>query len=147
MSTDRQILTPGDSSASSATPVAERKKPGLKAKAAPPADDLDKFDSDDLPPAPKVEFSPEQQAEIQRMIGAAVLASRSSQDPATAAKLASGALDSEKLPTQEAAAAMCEDMVRRGIRPRAIKTPDGWYTHREMAREKDPGVARLGGAQ
>lgn len=127
---ERQILTPG------APAVAERKKPGPKPKAASAAEDgdLDEFESDELPETPEVKFTPAQQAEIQRMIGAAVMAAKSSQDPATAARLASATMDSQKLPSQEAAIAMSENSLRQGLRPRAILTTDGWYTHPESAK-------------
>ena len=139
------ILTPGDPAAAAAP---ARKKPGPRPRAqvAAPAEggpdaDLDEYDSDDLPPAPAVAarpvvFSPEQQAEVQRMIADAVAASRSAQDPATAAKLAAKRLEGERLPTVDAAKAMCADAVAKGLRPRAILTVEGWYVHPEMARTK-----------
>lgn len=37
-------------------------------------------------------------------------------------------------PSQEAAKAMADEMVAAGTRPRALLTPDGWYTHPEAAR-------------
>jgi len=79
------------------------------------------------------------------VIADAVRASKAGQDPSTAARLAAQAVDTQRLPTQAAAAAMCEDSLARGVRPRAILTVDGWYTHPEMARTKAPGVAALGG--
>lgn len=143
--TDPTILTPGEPAAA---PV--RKKPGPKPRvqaAAPAAGegghdvDLDDYDSDELPPQPAVNprpvlFSPEQQAEVQRMIADAVAASRSAQDPATAAKLAAKRLEGERLPTVAAAAAVCADAVSKGLRPRAVLTSEGWYVHPEMGRTK-----------
>lgn len=138
MSESRQILTPGDSAPPVVETPAPRGKPGpkpkAKAAAAPPADDLDEFEDEALPPASPVAFSPEQMAEIQKMIGAAVQASKASQDPQTAAKLAAAKLDSTKLPTVEAAKAMAEASVAQGIRPRAVLTGEGWYVHPDMTR-------------
>ena len=79
------------------------------------------------------------------LIADAVRASKSSQDPATAAKLAAKAHSTARLPTQEDARVMCENAVAQGMRPRAILTSEGWYTHPEMARSKDTGVTLLGG--
>jgi len=164
---ERQILTPGETAplpaAAPAAPVAaeaaatpERKKPGPKPRvpAAPAAattgvDDLDEFDSDELPPAPvpmpaaAAEFTPEQQRLIAAMIASAVGAARSAQDPQTAAKLAARANTKERLPSQAEAAAMCDDMVAKNQRPRSILTPDGWYVHPESVRTVDHGVAKL----
>ena len=164
---ERQIMTPGETAQPAAAPAAEatsapapeRKKPGPKpraaaAPAAPAAapvgdDDLDQFDSDDLPPAPAAmpasaaEFTPEQQRLIAAMIASAVGAARSAQDPQTAAKLAAKANTAERLPSQAEAAAMCEDQVSRNIRPRPVLTPDGWYVHPEAVRTVDHGVAKL----
>jgi hypothetical protein len=158
---ERQILTPGEV-AQPAAPAAEalavqapeRKKPGPKPRAAQPAaqDDLAEFDNDELPPAAEVAtaaapagvaFTPEQQRVIAAMIAQAVQASKSSQDPATAAKLAAAANTPAKLPSQAEAHAMCEDSVARNIRPRPVLTTDGWYVHPEMTRVVDHGVARL----
>lgn len=161
---DRQILTPGETAQPAAAPAAEapsapapeRKKPGPRpraaaAPAAAPAagDDLDEFDSDELPPAPaampasSAEFTPEQQRLIAAMIASAVGAARSAQDPKTAATLAAKANTVERLPSQAEAAVMCNDQVARNIRPRPILTPDGWYVHPEAVRTVDHGVAKL----
>lgn len=156
---DRQIMTPGETAQPAAAPAAEapaapapeRKKPGPKprAAAAPAADDLAEFDSDELPPAPAAmpaaaaEFTPEQQRLIAAMIADAVHASKSAQDPQTAAKLAAKANTAERLPSQAEAAAMCDDQVKRNIRPRPVLTPDGWYVHPETVRTVDHGVAKL----
>lgn len=158
MNAPRHILTPGESAvdetaapeAAAAAPAEApaRAKPGPKpgaraaarAAAAAPSDDLAAYESEDLPPAPAAadgDFTPEQQAKIARMIADAVQASRSSQDPQTAAKLAAQRLEPEQLPTVEQAKMTCEDAVSRGIRPRAILTNEGWYTHPEMARVRD----------
>ncbi len=154
MSEPSAILVPGEQPAAPAAAAPERKKPGPKprAAAAPAAaaqtdDDLDDYDSEDLPPAPEgdADFTPAQTRRVQAMIAEAVRASRSSQDPGTAAKLASATLDQQKLPTVEAARAMCDDAVSKGMRPRAVLTTEGWYAHPEMARTKDLGVSRLGG--
>ena len=67
----------------------------------------------------------------------------SSRDPATAVAIAAKNAQAVRLPTQDEARAMCDDMVSRNIRPRAIETVDGWYVHPEMARVVDHGVARL----
>lgn len=166
--TERQILTPGETAQPAAAPAAdaaqaapqavERKKPGPKprtaaAPAAAPAagDDLAEFDGDELPPAPapvampasSAEFTPEQQRLIAAMIASAVQASKGAQDPQTAAKLAAAANTTEKLPTQEEAKAMCDDQVARGTRPRPVLTPHGWYVHPESVRTVDHGVAKL----
>lgn len=163
MDQTRTILVPGEPAAAPASPVApaapaaaaapqeQRRKPGPKPRvslsAAEPAPGADPEVSESAeagdPAVP--DFSPEQLAVVQRMISDAVRASRAGQDPGTAARLASEKLDAQKLPTQAAAAAMCEDSLARGIRPRAILTVDGWYTHPEMARTKAPGVSALGG--
>ena len=167
---ERQILIPGETAQPAAAPAAaapaavapaapapERKKPGPKPRAAEPAaapaagraDDLDEFDTDDLPPAPvnlpaaAAEFTPEQQRLIAAMIASAVGAARSAQDPQTAARLAAKANTAERLPSQAEAAAMCNDMVAKNQRPRAILTPDGWYVHPEAVRTVDHGVAKL----
>lgn len=163
---ERQILTPGETAQPAAAPAAEapaapapqRNKPGPKpraaaAPAAAPAAgdaDLDEFDTDELPPQPPVampaaaaEFTPEQQRLIAAMIASAVGAARSAQDPQTAAKLAARANTAERLPSQAEAAAMCEDMVSKNLRPRSILTPDGWYVHPEAVRTVDHGVAKL----
>lgn len=97
------------------------------------------FDTDTLPPPAAVaaaaeQFTPAQQALIAKMIGDAVQASKAAQDPRTAARLAAEKVDPSKLPTQEAARAAAEDAVSRGIRPRAVLTTDGWYTHPETTR-------------
>lgn len=136
-----------------------RRKPGPKPKAPPAAaaqvapdagdDDLAAFDEDDLPPSPGAAmparhakgFTPEQQALIASMIADAVRASKAGQDPGTAAKHAVGIPD--KLPSQEEARVMSEAMIAKGIRPRGILTPDGWYIHPEAARVRDYGIARL----
>lgn len=136
-----------------------RRKPGRPAKSeraevtAAPADagDLAEYESDDLPPAPQVMpgmpaqhvggFTPAQQALIASMIADAVSAARSGQDAKTAARLAVSGPD--KLPSQEEARVMSEAMIAKGIRPRGILTPDGWYIHPEAARVRDHGVARL----
>lgn len=163
--TERQILTPGETAqpaaapAADAAPAVERKKPGPKPRAAAPAaapaagDDLDEFDGDELPPAPApapvaapasaAEFTPEQQRLIAAMIASAVQASKAAQDPKTAAKLAAAANTAEKLPTQDEAKAMCDDQVARGTRPRPVLTPQGWYVHPESVRTVDHGVAKL----
>lgn len=152
---DRQILTPGDTApppaaaAADAAPAPERKKPGPKPRAAAaPAPDLDDYDSETLPPAPAAAanpagFTPEQQRLITAMIAQAVAASKSAQDPATAAKLAAKANTPDKLPSQSEAAVMCNDQVVRGLRPRPVLTPDGWYVHPESARVLDAGLAKL----
>jgi len=160
---ERQILTPGETAQPAAAPAAEapsapapeRKKPGPKPPAAaapaaaPAEDDLDEFDSDELPPAPSAmpasaaEFTPEQQRLIAAMIASAVGAARSAQDPQTAAKLAAKANTAERLPSQAEAKAMCDDMVARNLRPRPVLTPDGWYVHPEAVRTVDHGVAKL----
>lgn len=156
---ERQILTPGETAQPAAAPAAvataapapERKKPGPKPRAAAaPADDLDEFDTDELPPAPvtmpaaAAEFTPEQQRLIAAMIASAVGAARSAQDPQTAAKLAAKANTTERLPSQAEAKVMCEDaMVRSNARPRPVLTPEGWYVHPESVRTVDHGVAKL----
>lgn len=156
---ERQILIPGETAqpaaapAEAAAPTADRKKPGPKPRAAQPAaapaagDDLDEFESDELPPAPmpasSAEFTPEQQRLIASMIASAVQASKAAQDPQTAAKLAAKANTAERLPSQSEAMAMCNDMVSRNLRPRPILTPDGWYVHPEAVRTVDHGVAKL----
>lgn len=156
---ERQIQTPGESPAVAEAPA--RRKPGPKSKAereaeaaaatttttaSGPADDLAEFDSEELPEKPEApQFTPEQQRLIATMIADAVRASKSSQDPATAAKLAAKANGTERLPTQDDARVMCENAVAQGLRPRAILTVDGFYVHPEMARSKDTGVTLLGG--
>lgn len=157
---ERQIQTPGEAPAAPAAAEQTRRKPGPKSKAereaeaaaaattatAGAADDLAEFDSEELPEAPAApSFTPEQQALITKMIADAVRASKSSQDPATAAKLAAQANGAERLPTQDDARVMCENAVAQGKRPRPILTIDGWYAHPEMARSKDTGVTLLGG--
>ena len=135
--TERQILTPGETAQPAAAPAA--------------GDDLDEFDGDELPPAPapvampaaSAEFTPEQQRLIAAMIASAVQASKAAQDPQTAAKLAAAANTAEKLPSQAQARAMCDDAVINGKRPRPIMTPDGWYVHPESVRTVDHGVAKL----
>ena len=166
---DRQILTPGETAQPAAAPAAEApsapapecKKtgpvPGARAAraaaapaAAPADDDLAEFDTDELPPASvalpaaAAEFTPEQQRLIAAMIASAVGAAKSAQDPQTAAKLAAKANTAERLPSQAEAAAMCEDAIARSnARPRPILTPDGWYVHPESVRTVDHGVAKL----
>lgn len=137
---------------------APRRKPGPKSRAEREADaaaakdangsDLSEYETEDLPPAPQPALprslsglSPEQKAEIAQMMAQAIAAARSGQDPNTAAKLAVGQPD--RLPSQEEAHIMCEAQIARGIRPRAILTPDGWYTHPESARVRDLGISRL----
>lgn len=154
---ERQILTPGEVPAA-APEAPARRKPGPKSKAERdaeaaaaagkpgPTDDLAEFDTDELPEKPEApQFTPEQQRLIATMIADAVRASKSSQDPATAAKLAAKANGTERLPTQDDARVMCENAVAQGLRPRAILTVDGFYVHPEMARSKDTGVTLLGG--
>ena len=161
---ERQILTPGETAPVAApaveqpaAPVIERKKPGPKPRAVEPAaapaagagDDLDEFDTDELPPAPVTmpasvaELTPEQQRLIAAMIASAVGAAKSAQDPQTAAKLAAKANTTQRLPSQAEAKAMCDDMVAKNLRPRAVLTPDGWYVHPEAVRTVDHGVAKL----
>jgi hypothetical protein len=160
LSETRQIQTPGAAAAPAEAPV--RRKPGppsaaeraareaaaaqaaSQAAAAAGADtdpdgdaDLSEFESDTLPPVnamPAPVFTPEQQAFMSQAIAAAVAAAKSAHDPATAAKLVQKKLEGERLPTTDAARAMCEDMISRGQRPRAILTTEGWYTHPEMTR-------------
>lgn len=159
---ERQIQIPGESAPPPA-PAAEqapaapvRNKPGPRPRAAaaplpaaPAADDLAEFDSDELPPAPvampasAAEFTPDQQRLIAAMIASAVGAAKSAQDPQTAAKLAARANTVERLPSQAEAAAMCSDMVTKNQRPRGILTPEGWYVHPEAVRTVDHGVAKL----
>lgn len=157
--TERQILTPGDSAPAADTASPARRKPGPKSaaeKAAAAAatagaagvnDDLAEFDDDELPTSAPVanaeSFSPAQQAIIAQMIAQAVQASKASQDPKTAAKLAAAANTKVTLPTQSEAMAMCNDQVAKGTRPRPILTPDGWYVHPESVRTVDHGVAKL----
>ena len=162
---ERQIQIPGETAplptAAPAAPVAAEAAPGPKPRVAaaptaagpaaePAGDDLDEFDTDELPPAPvaampaaAAEFTPEQQRLIAAMIASAVGAARSSQDPQTAARLAAKANTKERLPSQAEAAAMCDDMVAKNQRPRSILTPDGWYVHPESVRTVDHGVAKL----
>jgi hypothetical protein len=89
------------------------------------------------------EFTPEQQRLIAAMIASAVGAAKSAQDPQTAARLAARANTAERLPSQTEARAMCDDMVSKNMRPRAILTPDGWLVHPEAVRTVDHGVAKL----
>lgn len=159
MTADRKIFVPGEAApvpapqAEQPQPEQQRRKPGPKPRNPQPLDDAPTGAPDgagmgqhETPPAAAgADFSPQQMAVVQRMIADAVRASKAGQDPATAAKLASEKIDAQRLPTQAAAAAMCEDSLARGVRPRAILTVDGWYTHPEMARTKAPGVAALGG--
>jgi len=160
---ERQIQIPGETAqpaaapAEATAPIAEqRKKSGPKPRAAAqpaaaPAegDDLDEFDSEELPPAPvampatAAEFTPEQQRLIVAMIASAVGAARSAQDPQTAAKLAAKANTAERLPSQAEAKVMCDNQVQKNLRPRPILTPDGWYVHPEAVRTVDHGVAKL----
>lgn len=156
--TERQILTPGESAPAAEAAAPARRKPGPKsaaeraaaaaaAGAAGADDDLAEFEGDELPAAPAVanpeSFSPAQQAIIAQMIAQAVQASKASQDPKTAAKLAAAANTKVVLPTQAEAMAMCNDQVAKGTRPRPILTPDGWYVHPESVRTVDHGVAKL----
>ena len=128
---------------------ADREAEAASAKAENGRDDLDDYESDELPPAPGVAmpasqaagFSPAQQALIATMISDAVRAAKSGQDARTAANLAAGV--HEKLPSQEEARVMSEAMIAKGIRPRGILTPDGWYIHPEAARVRDHGTVRL----
>lgn len=152
---ERQILTPGAAPAAaaaaatapaSAPEAPARRKPGPKSaaeKAAAAAadsaqtgtqgdDDLDGYSSED---AGDAAFTPKQMVEVQRLITTAVAASRSSQDPGTALKLA--AESQKRLPTQAAAQAMQADAVARGHRPRAILSDEGWVVHPEMTRRPD----------
>lgn len=156
MTADRKIFVPGEAApvpapqAEQPQPEQQRRKPGPKPRNPQPLDDAPApadagLGQSAASPAAGGEFSPEQQAIVQRMIADAVRASKAGQDPSTAARLAAQAVDTQRLPTQAAAAAMCEDSLARGVRPRAILTVDGWYTHPEMARTKAPGVAALGG--
>ena len=160
----RQILMPGETAQAAAqaaapaaaAPLVERKKPGPKPRAAqaaaPAGDDLDQFDDDELPPRPAAPapaanslagLSPEMRQEVNRLIAEGVRAAMSSRDPATAIKIAAQAAQPQRLPTQDEARVMCDDMVAKNIRPRAILTTDGWYAHPEMARVRDHGVAKL----
>lgn len=160
----RQILMPGETAqaaAPAALPAAaepapeQRKKPGPKPRAAqaaaPGGDDLDEFDSNELPARPAVppppagleSFSPEQLMLVRKLVAEGVTAAMSSRDPATAIAIAAKNAQAVRLPTQDEARAMCEDMVTRNIRPRAVETVDGWYVHPEMTRVVDHGVARL----
>ena len=161
----RQILMPGETAqaapavvAPAAEPAPERKKPGPKPRAAAAApaagDDLDQFDEEALPPRPAApaaaslaSFSPDQLQAINQVINERVAegirAAMSSRDPRTAVDIAAKAAQPQRLPTQDEARVMCEDMVAKNIRPRAILTSDGWYAHPEMARVVDHGVARL----
>ena len=162
----RQILMPGETAqaaaqvpatADSATPAPERKKPGPKPRAAQAAaatagDDLDQFDEDELPPRPAAapaavaaaaSLTPEQMLLVQQLVAEGVRAAMSSRDPKTAVAIAAKAAQPQRLPSQDEAFAMCEDSVKKGIRPRAILTTEGWYAHPEMARVRDHGVAKL----
>lgn len=148
--TERQILTPGESAPAVQAAAPARRKPGRKsaaekAAAAAGPDDLAEFDSEQLPAAPATaeSFSPAQQAIIAQMVAQAVRASKGSQDPNTAAKLAAAANTQVKHPTQDEAIAICNDQVAKGVRPRAIMTVDGWYVHPESVRTVDHGVAKL----
>jgi hypothetical protein len=146
--TKRQILTPGEAPAAqpaaAPAPADGQTQAALADSqgAAGADDDLAEFESEELPRVPPQAFTPEQQAVVAQMIASAVAASKSSQDPQTAARLAAAVNSTERLPTQEAAMALQADAVARGVRPRAILTADGWVTHVEMARSK--GAPALG---
>lgn len=176
----RQIHTPGEPVVAAASSsdagvvrdrvtgeVRPRAKPGPKPKvaaldqrhsaaheSAPSDDDLDAYDSDDLPPLPQSdEMLPmsevkrllaEQEARLAAQFTDAIHAAKASQDPATAAKLAAQRIAGQRLPTQAEAMAVLESHVANGIRPRAILTQDGYVTHREMTRVSDD-LAKLPG--
>ena len=149
---DPKILVPGETAPASAG-KSKAPKPrvevtsvlaGRQTPAA--ADDLAEFDGDELPPAPPEEPVPmsavkqmlaAQAAKFEQQIAEAILASRSGQDPATAAKLAAARIASVQLPTQAEAAATCAALIAAGRRPSPILTVDGWFAHQELARTID----------
>lgn len=70
----------------------------------------------------------DQERRFQAQMAAAIAASRSARDPATAAALAARRLNGERLPTQDEALQDMQDTVASGRRPRSILSADGWVT-------------------
>jgi len=97
-------------------------------------DDLADFEGDDLPQgavATPQMMTPELAAMVQQMVAEGVARGLA------AAKVGKPAPNTaQKLPTWQQAAAEAEAMVAKGIRPRAVLTPDGFYCHPEIARSK-----------
>jgi hypothetical protein len=130
MAKGRAIQTPGDTTAE----PAEGTEPGA-------ADDLAQYDSDSLPatPAgPTAGMSPELMDVVNQAIANGVAKALAAQGMTPKGKAAT-----TKVLTVAEAAAICESMVQKGIRPRALLTDQGHYCHPEMARTKDYGVSTL----
>ena len=104
-------------------PIITRKPGTLLSKQDEATDDLSEFE--DGSPLPAVDPVQAQMAEMQAEINR--LKRRSQPEP-------SKPTVREPEMTVAEAEAYCQAQVAQGIRPRAILTPEGWYTHREMAR-------------
>jgi hypothetical protein len=111
-------------------PAMPRRKlslPGsVPAGSAPEADDLAVYETDDLPPIP-VDEAPDASQLLKRI---RVLENKIAK--AAPAKAEAGPV----MVSADEAKRTCEAQVKAGVRPRAVLTPEGWYTHREMARVK-----------
>lgn len=133
----RTIQTPG-----APAPAAE---PTGGAAPAAGGDDLDQFDSDDLPEAEAPNAQELQMALAQALQQNKQLAAQNARFEARFAalegkKVAKAAqADGDVITMAEAKKLALED-IKNGKRPRSRMTPEGWYVHPEAARVKVAGA-------
>lgn len=115
----RQVQVPGETAATPAEAVA-----------AVAGDDLADYDGDKLPDA---------NAPTPAQLQAQILALEAKLARKAQAEAKAGAKVAPEVLSVEAAQAKLKAMVKSGLRPRAILTPEGWLTHPEMARVAEHG--------
>lgn len=126
MTKHRQFVTPGRAAVPE-TLIPAADDLGLE------GDGIDEAQPASAAPSTLEGFSPEQAAQVERMLARAVAAARSADQEAQ--KSAATAVVSMAQAKADAEAA-----IAAGTRPRAVLTPAGWYCHPEMSRVKTVGV-------
>lgn len=136
----RTIQTPG-----APAPAAESTAEGAAPAAAAVGDDLDQFDSDDLPEAEAPNAQELQMALAQALQQNKQLAAQNARFEARFAalegkKAAKAAQGDGDVMTMAEAKKLAEQDIEKGKRPRSRMTPEGWYVHPEAARVKVAGA-------